>query len=144
MCIRDRANREINLEIGRVVLFTFGPYVNRLAVVLDMVSAKQVLVSGPGLGVPKVVTNVKRLKLTKFRLAAVKKGEKESTLTQKISDSDVQGKFDSSVLGTKLRNQEKRRNLSDFERFKAKQLRMRINKLIRAHVNKNRKRLAAN
>ena len=138
------ANREINLEIGRVVLFTFGPYVNRLAVVLDMVSAKQVLVSGPGLGVPKVVTNVKRLKLTKFRLAAVKKGEKESTLTQKISDSDVQGKFDSSVLGTKLRNQEKRRNLSDFERFKAKQLRMRINKLIRAHVNKNRKRLAAN
>ena len=138
------ANREINLEIGRVVLFTFGPYVNRLAVVLDMVSAKQVLVSGPGLGVPKVVTNVKRLRLTKFRLAAVKKGEKESTLTQKISDSDVQGKFDSSVLGTKLRNQEKRRNLSDFERFKAKQLRMRINKLIRAHVNKNRKRLAAN
>ena len=138
------AHREINLEIGRVVLFTFGPYVNKLAIVLDMVSAKQILVSGPGLGVPKTVTNVKRLKLTKFRLASVSKGEKHSTLQQKIADADVQGKFDSSVLGTKLRNQEKRRALSDFERFKVKQLRMRMNKLIRAHVNKNRKRLAAN
>ena len=125
-------------------MFTFGPYVNKLAIVLDMLSAKQILVSGPGLGVPKTVTNVKRLKLTKFRLASVQKGEKLSTLTQKITDSDVQGKFDSSVLGRKLRNQERRRSLSDFERFKAKQLKMRMNKIIRAHVNKNRKRLAAN
>ena len=138
------ASREIHLEVGRVVLFTFGPYVNRLAVVLDMVSAKQILVSGPGLGVPKMVTNVKRLRLTKFRLASVTREEKEGSLRQKIADSDVQGKFDETNLGTRLRNQARRRNLTDFERFKAKQLRMRVNKIIRAHVNKNRKKLAAN
>ena len=137
-------SREINLEVGRVVLFTFGPYVNRLAVVLDMVSAKQILVSGPGLGVPKTVTNVKRLKLTKFRLASVTREEKETSLRQKIADAKVQDKFDETALGTRLRNQKRRRELTDFERFKAKQLRMRMNKLVRAHVNKNRSRLAAN
>ena len=136
--------RDINLEVGRVVLFNFGPYVNRLAVVLDMVSAKQILVSGPGLGVPKTITNSKRLKLTKFRLASVTREEKEASLREKIAKADVKGKFEATAMGSRLVNQEKRRNLTDFERFKAKQLRMRVNKIIRAHVNKNRKRLAAN
>ena len=137
-------SREINLEIGRIVLFTFGPHVNKLAVVVDMVSASQILVSGPGLGVPKTLTNVKRLRLTKFRLASVQKNEKFTSLTEKIASANVQAVFDQTSLGTKLRNQEKRKNLTDFERFKAAQLRMKLNRFIRAHVNKNRKRLAAN
>ena len=109
-----------------------------------MVSAKQILVSGPGLGVPKVVTNSKRLKLTKFRLANLSRDVKETLLRERIANADVQGKFDATSMGARLVNQVKRRNLNDFERFKAKQLRMRVNKIIRAHVNKNRKRLAAN
>ena len=137
-------SRDINLEIGRVVLFTFGANVNKLAVVINMVSSSQILVSGPGLGVTKTLTNSKRLKLTKFRLASVGKDEKESTLTAKIAASGVQAKFDASRLGTKLTNQVKRRELNDFQRFKAKQLKMKINRIVRAHVNKNRKRLAAN
>ena len=137
-------HRDINLEVGRVVLFTFGANVNKLAVVINMVSSSQILVSGPGLGVAKTLTNSKRLKLTKFRLASVGKDEKESTLTEKIAASGVQAKFDASRLGTKLTNQVKRRELNDFQRFKAKQLKMKINRIVRAHVNKNRKRLAAN
>ena len=136
--------REINLEVGRVVLFNFGPYVNRLAVVVDMVSAKQILVSGPGLGVPKTVTNVKRLRLTKFRLASVQKNEKQKSLEEKIAKADVQGRFNETALGARLLKQQRRRTLTDFERFKAKQLRMRLNNVIRTHVNKNRARLAAN
>ena len=136
--------REVNLEIGRVVLFTYGRHVNKLAVVVNMVSASQVLVSGPGLGVPKHVTNTKRLRLTKFRLAAVEKDEREKSLEEKIAKSDVQTKFNETALGTKLLNQRRRRELTDFERFKAQELRMRMNKLVRQHVNKNKKKLASN
>ena len=135
-------DREINLEVGRVVLFTFGPYTGRLAVVLNMVSASRILVSGPGLGVPKTLTNVRRLRLTKFRLASVTSQEKEKSLAEKIAAANVQDVFDATSLGTKLKNQKIRRGLSDFQRFKAQQLRVRMNKLIRQHVNKNRKRLA--
>ena len=135
-------DREINLEVGRVVLFTFGPYTGRLAVVLNMVSATRILVSGPGLGVPKTLTNARRLRLTKFRLASVTSQEKEKSLAEKIAAANVQDVFDATGLGTKLKNQNIRRGLSDFQRFKAQQLRVRMNKLIRQHVNKNRKRLA--
>ena len=135
-------DREINLEVGRIVLFTFGPYTGRLAVVVNMVSATRILVSGPGLGVPKVLTNARRLRLTKFRLASVTSNEKETSLASKIQDAKVQEIFDATALGTKLRNQKTRRGLSDFQRFKAQQLRIKMNKIIRQHVNKNRKRLA--
>ena len=134
--------REINLEVGRVVLFTFGPYTGRLAVVVNMVSATRILVSGPGLGVPKTLTNARRLRLTKFRLASVTSEEKEKSLTEKIAAAKVQEVFDATALGTKLKNQKIRRGLSDFQRFKAQQLRVKMNKLIRQHVNKNKTRLA--
>ncbi|MEL6702563.1 MAG: hypothetical protein AAFO58_12930 [Pseudomonadota bacterium] len=135
-------DREINLEVGRVVLFNFGPYSGRLAVVLNMVSATRILVSGPGLGVPKTLTNARRLRLTKFRLASVTSEEKEKSLTEKIAAAKVQEVFDATALGTKLKNQKIRRGLSDFQRFKAQQLRVKMNKLIRQHVNKNKTRLA--
>ncbi len=44
---------EILLERGRVVFVKFGTLVGKLAVVVEIVNGKKVVVSGPGLGVSK-------------------------------------------------------------------------------------------
>lgn len=62
---------ETLLGLGRVVYVNYGPLAGRLAVVVDIVNGKRVVVEGPGLGVTRQQLSVKRLTLTRFRLVGV-------------------------------------------------------------------------
>lgn len=44
-------NQEIMMELGRVVYINYGPLVGKIAVVLEIVNQRKVIISGPGLGV---------------------------------------------------------------------------------------------
>lgn len=46
-------NTETLLGLGRVVYINYGPMAGRLAVVVDLVNAKSVVVEGPTLGVTR-------------------------------------------------------------------------------------------
>ena len=52
-------------------------------------------------------------------------------------------KFKSSGLGKKIQKQNRRASLNDFERFKVQVLKKKLGKVLRTHVNKNRKSLVA-
>jgi len=52
-------------------------------------------------------------------------------------------KFGQSGLGKKIHKQERRAALTDFERFKVQTLKKKLSKVVRTHVNKNRKALVA-
>ena len=64
-------NTETLLGLGRVVYVNYGPLAGRIAVVVDMVNSKSVVVEGPGLGVSRTKLSNRRLSLTKFRLVGV-------------------------------------------------------------------------
>lgn len=73
-------DQEILMEIGRVVFINFGPHAGKLGVVTELVNKNRVIVSGPGLGVPRTIISIKRLELTKFKFQNVKFGTKEGEL----------------------------------------------------------------
>ena len=53
-----------NLEIGRIVLITFGPSIGKIGIVLDIVDEKRILIDGP-CGRP--IINIKRITAIFFR-----------------------------------------------------------------------------
>lgn len=73
-------NSEILVNLGRVVYINFGKDAGKIAVVVDIVDGKRLIVDGPTTGVPKQVINTKRIALTRFRIPNVAKAEKQSEL----------------------------------------------------------------
>jgi len=85
----------------------------------------------------------KRLTLTRFRVPGVAKAEKQTSLQKKITDFKLAERFNTTGLGKRIQKQKRRLDLTDFERFKVIVLKKKLGKLVRTHVNKNRKALIA-
>lgn len=134
---------EILLNLGRVVYVNFGALAGKTAVVVDIVNGTRVVIDGPGLGVSRQPISTKRLTLTRYRLANLTKGEKQTSLRKKIESFRLAERFASNGLGKRIQKQKRRAELTDFERFKVAVLKRKLNKAIRTHVNKNRKALLA-
>ena len=67
-----------------------------------------------------------------------------SILTRKkITEYKLTDKFNASGLGKRIQKQNRRLELTDFERFKVQVLKKKLGKAVRTHVNKNRKALVA-
>ena len=52
------------VEPGRVILFTYGPYTGKLAIIVEIINVNRVLVDGPTSGVKRHETSLRRVKLT--------------------------------------------------------------------------------
>lgn len=85
--------------------------------------------------------STKRLSLTKFRLANYKRTESQGELAKRIKDFDLVNRFNSCGLGKKIKKQNRRRELTDFERFKVMVLRRNLSKLVRTNINQKKKTL---
>ena len=73
-------NTEILVSLGRVVYINFGEHAGKLAVVVDIVDGKRVVIDGPTTNVPKHVLSNRRFALTRFRIPNTAKGEKQMEL----------------------------------------------------------------
>jgi large subunit ribosomal protein L14e len=136
-------NTETLLGIGRVVYINYGPLAGKIAVVVDIINENRVIIDGPGLGVSRQTISVKRLTLTKFLLGDYKFGDSEGELQKKINSFDLVKRYTSCGMGKKIAKQERRRALTDFERFKVLVLRRKLSRTVRTSINKNRKSLVA-
>ena len=60
------------VEVGRVVLISYGPDAGKLATIVDVMDHNRVLVDGPEklTGVHRHEINVKRIKLTDMKVGA--------------------------------------------------------------------------
>ena len=105
------------VQIGRVVLITYGPDEGKLAVILDVVDANQVLISGPKTGVERQAISLKRLQLTDL-VVPMRRNLKQKTLIKAWDESKVQEKWDHSAWGRKLAARKRRSEMNDFDRFK--------------------------
>merc|ERR1711976_378264 len=134
-------NSETLLSIGRVVYINFGELAGKIAVVVDIVNQNRVVIDGPGLDVDRQVVSVKRLELTKFLLSEYNMNDSRGELKKKIEKFNLLNRFMSCGLGKRMKKQQRRRNLTDFERFKVLVLRRKLSRVVRTNINKNRKKL---
>lgn len=143
------------VEVGRVVLFTHGEYTGRLAAIAEIIDHKRVrssfpstaglflstnqaqtkppqqaLVDGPSTkpnaSVPRHATSLANVILTPIVIPKLPRGAGRGAVARAWEKNEVQKKWDESVWAKRREQREKRRGLTDFERFKVLRLRKQV------------------
>ncbi len=124
------------VQSGRVALVTYGPYLNKLVVIVDILDQNRVLVEGPTSKIRRQVINVKRLALTNLLLEGIARGAPTADVSKAYKDADIDAKFAATAWGKKLAARAKRKTLDDFGRFKVMVARMKKSKAVNAELKK--------
>ncbi|ODQ79695.1 hypothetical protein BABINDRAFT_13325 [Babjeviella inositovora NRRL Y-12698] len=99
------------VEVGRVVLVD-----GKLAAIVEIVDQKRVLVDGPKTSVVRQVVSLANVVLTPLTIA-LPRGSRTGTVASKWTASGVDAKWAASSWAKKIAARERRRQLTDFERF---------------------------
>ena len=126
------------VEIGRAVYINYGKDQGKLAVILDVLNEKRVLIEGPSSGVERQVIPIRRLTLTKFNVPVLK-NQRSGLVRKAIEKSKLVENWGKTGAAKKLVQKARRASLTDFERFKAMLLKKRLNKTVFARSRKLKK-----
>jgi len=126
-----------NVEVGRVVLFSAGQYTGRLAAVVEIIDHKRVLVEGPSSkaegAVPRHSVSLAYVSLTPVVIEKLPRAAGHAALKAAWEKSGVEQTWDNSAWAKNRERSVKRKQLTDFERFKV----MRLRKQARFEVRKS-------
>jgi len=106
------------VEIGRVVLITYGEYEGKIAAILDVIDANSVVVCGPTSGVPRHPISLKRVQLTDI-IVPFRRNPRVNTLAKAWNDNRIQDQWENTSWGRKIASRKRKVELNDFDRFKA-------------------------
>lgn len=123
------------VEIGRIILITRGSYMGKIAAIVDVIDQNRLLIDGPTLGVPRMPINMKRVKLTDFKVKFPHTA-KTTTVKKVLEVADISDKWKKSSWAIKLDMKKKRMELNDFQRYKLKRLKQTKSRLIKTEINK--------
>eukprot|EP00761_Pharyngomonas_kirbyi_P011187 gb/GECH01011212.1/.p1 GENE.gb/GECH01011212.1/~~gb/GECH01011212.1/.p1 ORF type:complete len:175 (+),score=28.87 gb/GECH01011212.1/:1-525(+) len=129
------------VQIGRVVRFIFGPDVDKIAVIVDLVDHNRVLVTGPHkrTGVPRHVVNLKWVVLTGIVVPDVTPKLSDKEVDELYEKHDIINKWESKPSAKAIAARHKRHSLTDFERFKVRVLKKQKRHVLRKAVTKVKK-----
>ncbi|PLN83562.1 60S ribosomal protein L14-A [Aspergillus taichungensis] len=131
------------VEVGRVVLIRRGPYIGKLAAIVEIVDHRRVLVDGPSTEqnkiVPRHVLPLAHATLTPFVIPQLPRAAGTGPVRKLWQKNEIDGKWAKSSYAQKTERTERRKNLNDFERFKV----MRLRKQARFEVQKSQAKLRA-
>ena len=105
------------VQVGRVVVMTYGPDAGKLATITDVIDHGRVLVDGPTTGVKRQSVSFKRCTLTPIVLT-IPRSIGSKALAKKVTDQDLVGKWNKTAWAKKIQKRTIRAGLSDFDRFK--------------------------
>ncbi|MCJ1426150.1 hypothetical protein MMC29_004052 [Sticta canariensis] len=125
--IKINASQWRLVEVGRVVLFTHGKYTGRLAVIVEIIDHKRALVDGPSTkenaSVPRHAISLSNLIITPIVIPKLPRAAGRGPVAKAWEKAGVEEKWAESAWAKRREQREKRRGLSDFERFKVLRLR---------------------
>ncbi|EZF32637.1 60S ribosomal protein L14-B [Trichophyton mentagrophytes] len=131
------------VEVGRVVLIRRGPYADKLAAISEIIDHKRVLVDGPSGDEEKVVPRqsipLAHVTLTSLCLEKCPRRARTGAMRKAWEKSGIDAKWAQTGYAKKKEQQDRRRNLTDFERFKV----MRLRKQARFAVQKSLSKVRA-
>ncbi|KAF2722228.1 NAC-domain-containing protein [Polychaeton citri CBS 116435] len=113
------------VEVGRVVLFSEGPYTGKLATIVEIIDHKRVLVDGPASTpaktVPRHSSPLSAVTLTAIVLK-IPRAIGTASLKEKWNAQKVEASYESSPFAKGKARVQRRRDLTDFEKFKVMRL----------------------
>ncbi|KAK2747128.1 hypothetical protein FQN57_002385 [Myotisia sp. PD_48] len=131
------------VEVGRVVLIRSGPYAGKLAAISEIIDHKRILVDGPSGKEENVVARhsipLSHITLTGLTIPKIPRGAGTGALKKLWEKESIDSKWADSSFAKKKQQQDRRRNLTDFERFKV----MRLRKQARFEVQKAHAKIRA-
>ncbi|EEA26853.1 hypothetical protein TMatcc_004862 [Talaromyces marneffei ATCC 18224] len=131
------------VEVGRVILIRAGPYTGKLATIVEIIDHKRVLVDGPSTQEEKIVPRhalaLSHATLTPFVIPKLPRAAGTGPVRKLWEKEEIDSKFASSSWAKKNAQVERRKNLTDFERFKV----MRLKKQSRYEVLKTAAKVRA-
>ncbi|KAI1424593.1 ribosomal protein L14-domain-containing protein [Xylaria sp. FL1777] len=108
------------VEVGRLVLINNGPYTGRIAAIVEIISEKRVLVDGPSadekLVVPKGPIALSDVFLTELSLE-IPRALRTGTLKKFWEKAEIDKKWQASKWAQRSQRTERRKALTDFQRF---------------------------
>ncbi|KAI9765628.1 MAG: GAL4 enhancer protein [Geoglossum umbratile] len=118
------------VELGRIVLFALGPHSGKLATVIEIIDHKRILVDGPSvdekMAVPRHATPLSHVILTPIVIPKLPRAARTGVVKSAWEKAGVESKWSESSWAKKRDQRERRRALSDFERFKVMKLRKQV------------------
>ncbi|KAF2237865.1 hypothetical protein EV356DRAFT_461675 [Viridothelium virens] len=115
------------VEVGRIVLFSYGPYSGRLAAIVEIIDHKRVLVDGPSdspdQAVPRHSAPLANVSLTPLIIPKTPRAIGNGPLRTAWQKEEVEKKWAESNWAQSRERSKKRRALTDFERFKVMRMR---------------------
>ncbi|KAK1672711.1 ribosomal protein L14 [Colletotrichum godetiae] len=115
------------VEVGRVVLIQGnGPYAGRLATIVEIIDHKRALVDGPSsdaqLAVPRQPISLSNALLSSLVVEGLPRGARTGTVKKFWEKSEIDKKWKETNWFKRSTQIERRKNLSDFDRFKVLRL----------------------
>ncbi|GAA5820754.1 hypothetical protein JCM11251_003142 [Rhodosporidiobolus azoricus] len=120
------------VEVGRVVLLNDGPSAGKLATIVEIIDHNRALIDGPSTGVPRQAFTYRRLVLTPYVLKKLPRAAGSTTVKKVWEASEVDAKWAKSAWAAKRASSERRKQLTDFERFEVLLLRKQRRRLVQA------------
>ncbi|KAH8153965.1 uncharacterized protein LAJ45_01732 [Morchella importuna] len=112
------------VQIGRIVRIEEGPYAGKLAIIVEVIDHKRVLVDAPSCtGLVRHSIPLAHLILTPIVCKSLPRGARNGKVTKVWEKEEVDNQWNKSAWAQKLVAKERRRQLTDFERFRVMVLR---------------------
>ncbi|KAH7037428.1 ribosomal protein L14 [Microdochium trichocladiopsis] len=115
------------VEVGRVVLVQDnGPYTGRIATIVEIIDHKRVLIDGPSsdakLVVPRQAIALANVLLAPIKVDKLPRAARTGTVKKAWENAGIDAKWKESSWAKRKEQGERRRALTDFERFKVLRL----------------------
>ncbi|KAH8684550.1 ribosomal protein L14-domain-containing protein [Tricladium varicosporioides] len=125
------------VEVGRVCLVHGGPSDGKLATIVEIIDHKRALIDGPAtdtkIAVPRQAISLSQLILTPLIIEKLPRAARTGIVKAAWDKAGIEAKWQESAWAKKRSQKERRRALTDFERFKV----MRLRKQARFEVRKS-------
>ena len=105
------------VEAGRLALICFGPLADKLAVIVDILDDKRVIVDVVNSQEPRQMIPIKRLKLTDL-VVKIDRNAPEADVQKAIESEGLIKKWEETKWAQNLKKGEARKAMNDFQRFK--------------------------
>ena len=107
------------VEVGRLALIVYGELVDKLAVIVDIIDDKRVMIDVIGCKCSRQAIPIKRLRLTDY-VAKIEKNAAPDAVQEAAAEAAKE--WENSKWGKKVAAQKAASELNDFQRFKYAQL----------------------
>nr|CAX77028.1 ribosomal protein L14 [Schistosoma japonicum] len=118
------------VEAGRVVFIASGPHAKKVAIIVEIIDQRRVLIDGPCSGVPRQEINLNKLHLTKLKFK-LPHGCGTNSVKRHWLKYDITKHWESTAWARKLHRKSLRAAMTDFDRFKVMVARKQRNNILK-------------